>query len=161
MPNPSQPTPEDIAKLKYAAQRPMFSDVNAMLTNEEAARILSALREGQPDVDTCEGCGAARIAAITAVIQGKIACCPDCSTLTMGERNTIREALATLTAPQGRGEGSAGYTHSFRTSELPERSFVDDDIGFIEASARETFRRLDQEESDAALRPAPSSEPTK
>jgi hypothetical protein len=86
--SPAPPvTAEDIALVQAA-----LDGANIWFTKPMLRRILSALREGQP-TDTCEGCGSARIAAITAVIQGKVACCPDCSTLTTGERNTIRSVL--------------------------------------------------------------------
>lgn len=42
---------------------------------------------------TCAGCGSDRMVAIKAVIAGKAACCPDCTTLTVDERNEIREAM--------------------------------------------------------------------
>lgn len=51
--------------------------------------------------DECTGCGSARIEAILHIIRGKVACCPDCSTLTLSERNLIRDA-ASLRATPGR-----------------------------------------------------------
>lgn len=41
----------------------------------------------------CSGCDAPRLKAIYAVIEGRVACCPDCSTLTVEERNAIRNAV--------------------------------------------------------------------
>lgn len=69
------------------------------LTRERPSHRLMTMLDGQSAVppgsgDICTGCGAHRIAAITAVIRGLIACCPECSTLTMGERNTIRQIVA-------------------------------------------------------------------
>ena len=51
-----------------------------------AIQELAALSSGE----RCSGCDAPRIGAILAVLQGQVACCPDCSTLTMGERKAIR-----------------------------------------------------------------------
>lgn len=44
-------------------------------------------------VATCTGCDSTRMMAIRAVMQGKQACCPDCSTLTIDERNEIRRGM--------------------------------------------------------------------
>lgn len=41
----------------------------------------------------CTGCRTPRIGAIAMVICGKAGCCPDCSTLTVDERNEIRAAV--------------------------------------------------------------------
>lgn len=43
---------------------------------------------------TCDGCGSRPIAAVLAVVQGKVACCPDCNTLDGIERNQLREAIS-------------------------------------------------------------------
>lgn len=42
----------------------------------------------------CIGCGGTIQDAIDAVLMGKAACCPDCSTLSVGQRNRIRNILA-------------------------------------------------------------------
>lgn len=49
----------------------------------------------------CDGCDLPRIEAICAVIAGKVACCPDCSTLTVEERNRIRAALPAFDDAKG------------------------------------------------------------
>jgi hypothetical protein len=51
----------------------------------------------------CTGCDAPRHKAIAAVARGGIACCPDCSTLTVADRNAIREAVAQRAAPEAVG----------------------------------------------------------
>lgn len=63
----------------------------------------------------CTGCGLHRLDAINAVLNGKVACCPDCSTLTVEERNLIRsvslqgEALRRL-RKWGGLLGKSGYS---------------------------------------------------
>jgi hypothetical protein len=44
--------------------------------------------------EVCAGCGAHRVMAARAVVLGRIACCPECSTMSVGERNALREAVA-------------------------------------------------------------------
>jgi len=50
--------------------------------------------------ETCTGCGSPKQSAILAVIGGAAACCPECSTLTVDERNSIRARLAAAEAPK-------------------------------------------------------------
>jgi hypothetical protein len=40
---------------------------------------------------SCSGCGSRPIACAKAVIEGRVACCPDCSTFTAAERNELRK----------------------------------------------------------------------
>jgi hypothetical protein len=50
----------------------------------------------------CTGCGTPRHEAISVIAAGSIACCPDCSTLTVEDRNAIRKVAAlALPEPQG------------------------------------------------------------
>jgi len=42
--------------------------------------------------EVCAGCGTNKIDMIVSVINGAVACCPDCTTLTVAERNAIRAA---------------------------------------------------------------------
>lgn len=44
----------------------------------------------ESDRMVCSGCGSRPITAVLAVLNGKTACCPDCDTLTVKERNQIR-----------------------------------------------------------------------
>lgn len=57
------------------------------------AEALHKARKRASAAHQCEGCGASRNAAVWAVVEGRVACCPDCSTLTVEERNTIRDAI--------------------------------------------------------------------
>lgn len=45
---------------------------------------------GKGSTNICSGCGTPRHEAIAAIRRGAMACCPDCSTLTVEERNAIR-----------------------------------------------------------------------
>ena len=45
----------------------------------------------------CTGCGTARHEAIRMVAGGAAACCPDCSTLSVDDRNAIRAEVERLT----------------------------------------------------------------
>lgn len=56
------------------------------------AKLRDEINKLKPKI-TCEGCGSDRMSAILAVVKGKVACCPDCTTLTVDERNEIREAM--------------------------------------------------------------------
>jgi hypothetical protein len=50
----------------------------------------------------CTGCGTPRHEAISVIAAGSIACCPDCSTLTVEDRNAIRKVAALAQSePQG------------------------------------------------------------
>ncbi len=55
----------------------------------------------------CTGCDTPRHEAITAIANGAMACCPDCSTLTVEDRNAIRaiKAVAVAVAERLPGEG--------------------------------------------------------
>jgi hypothetical protein len=48
------------------------------------------LLESQQLHHFCTGCGCSRAEAIKLIADGAIACCPDCSTLTVADRNAIR-----------------------------------------------------------------------
>jgi hypothetical protein len=45
--------------------------------------------------NACTGCGAPRHETILSIALGHIACCPDCSTLEIEDRNMIRTVVAT------------------------------------------------------------------
>ena len=65
-------------------------------------RARAALAQPEPVAApsaVCTGCGTPRHEAISVIAAGSIACCPDCSTLTVEDRNTIRN-LAALTHPE-------------------------------------------------------------
>ncbi len=72
--------------------------------HEEEAQALSRLmcdiraalavpQQGAPS-NICTGCDTPRHEAITAIANGAMACCPDCSTLTVEDRNAIRAIKA-------------------------------------------------------------------
>lgn len=62
-------------------------------SDAEVSRLTAELAQMRAR-EVCAGCGVKRIDTIIAVIKGAIACCPDCTTLTVDERNQIRAALA-------------------------------------------------------------------
>ena len=65
------------------------------------ARALLAAPEAVDGI--CTGCDTPRHKAIAAVAKGGVACCPDCSTLTVADRNAIREAVAQRAALEAVG----------------------------------------------------------
>ncbi len=96
--------------------------VRYTLTRE--ALTASSAAAGREEV--CTGCDSHRIAAIRSVIAGRIACCPDCSTLTMGERNSIREAVKDRLAAEDKAEAGREVTEALdrieaALDELPSR----------------------------------------
>lgn len=44
-------------------------------------------------ISVCKNCDTPVIDAVIAVVQGKAGCCPECTTLTVAERNKIREDM--------------------------------------------------------------------
>ena len=61
----------------------------------------------------CTGCGHPRSRAIKAVIEGCVACCPDCDVLGMDDRNLIREVVA-LTDVAAMREAIKGAAYHLR-----------------------------------------------
>lgn len=71
-----------------------ISGLTGVPRGEIARGYLRLLRENnQMRAGICTGCGCTRADAIAAVAVGKVACCPDCSTLSVDERNAVREAV--------------------------------------------------------------------
>jgi len=68
-------------------------------------RARAALAQPEPVAApsaVCTGCGTPRHEAISVIAAGSIACCPDCSTLTVEDRNAIRKVAALAQSePQG------------------------------------------------------------
>jgi hypothetical protein len=61
--------------------------------NVPAERFLELLRytlDLEKRKNLCEGCGNRPMSAVRAILEGRVACCPDCSTFTLKERNEIR-----------------------------------------------------------------------
>lgn len=70
--------------------------------------------------ELCTGCDSTARAAVLAIIAGRAACCPECSTWSVGDRNAIREAVERLRTtppctwtPDGDGNWDTGCGHCF------------------------------------------------
>jgi hypothetical protein len=70
-------------------------EVHALAAEARAALAAEPVGEG-PSRNVCSGCGKYRYQAIKAIANGAVACCPDCSTLTVVDRNAIRDCCGPL-----------------------------------------------------------------
>jgi len=77
------------AKVPGSHVGPAWTEEELTLYNEVYDKAVAPRRS--EEAKKCTGCGHPRSSALKAVLEGHIACCPDCSTLTVAERNQIRE----------------------------------------------------------------------
>lgn len=113
---PSWPCPSRIVTAALTATRRALADV----TRERDFALV------------CSGCGAPRLSAILACVRGQAACCPDCSTLTMDERNTIRGAVSALALDLAT---SRAALEDVRRGNAVLREALDEALGFLPANA--------------------------
>ena len=86
------------------------SDVRSVLTFHveatEFETLLALIPQARAELaardarEICSECGISRIDAILAVVDGAAACCPDCTTLTVEERNLIRARVSDSAEPR-------------------------------------------------------------
>jgi hypothetical protein len=118
-------------------------EVQAVANLFARARALLAAPEAVDGI--CTGCDTPRHKAIAAVAKGAVACCPDCSTLTVADRNAIREAAAQRAAPEAVGvadeptmqEEALVALERIRSGDV---SNGDDDFLLVEQGLRERSR---------------------
>jgi hypothetical protein len=134
----------------YRAALALYDDVtaerwDAMAHRAAIKRTQTALAAPEAVDGICTGCDTPRHKAIAAVAKGGVACCPDCSTLTVADRNAIREAVAQRAAPEAVGvtdeptmqEEALVALERIRSGDV---SNGDDDFLLVEQGLRERSR---------------------
>ena len=96
-------TPDYRAELQALYDDVTAERWDAMAHRAAIKRTQTALAAPEAVDGICTGCDAPRHKAIAAVAKGGVACCPDCSTLTVADRNAIREAVAQRAALEAVG----------------------------------------------------------